>query len=234
MTVALTQSEGRLEGLESRLRQRGLEVWRVPLVRTQTRQGADLSRLLDCPWWLFSSVAAVRAVLELGGSLQGRRLGAVGEATKEALEQAGGLVELLGSATHAASLAEAFIALGEAGCVGLPQGHRALPTLARGLSEAGHQVRAVIVYDTFSLPWPDHLETPDLTLLASPSAAEALPVRIGANTHCLALGPTTARCLRERGWPHTTLPNPSEEEVVATIEQILERKCGRRHEVNSA
>lgn len=225
MTVALTQSEGRLEGLRAQLRQRGLEVWRIPLVRTQTHPGADLSALLDCPWWLFSSTAAVRAVLELGGSVEGRRLGAVGEATREALKQAGGRVELLGPETNAAALAEAFIALGEDGCVGLPQGNQALPTLARRLSNAGYQVYRVVVYDTFPLPWPQGLGAPHLTLLASPSAVDALPEAVGVNTHCLALGPTTAQRLRERGWPHTTLPDPGEEAVIAAIERILGELC---------
>lgn len=225
MTVALTQSEGRLERLQAQLRQRGLEVWRIPLVRTQTHPDADLSALLDCPWWLFSSAAAVRAVLELGGSVEGRRLGAVGEATREALKRAGGRVELLGSEASADALAEAFIALGEGGCVGLPQGNRALPTLARRLGEAGYQVRPVVVYDTFMLPWPRGRGAPDLTLLASPSAVDALPEAVGSNTHCLALGPTTARRLRERGWPHTTLPDPSEEAVIAAIERIRGEPC---------
>lgn len=225
MRVALTQSEGRLEGLPSLLQRMGLEVWRIPLVRTQTLKGADLSPLYSCRCWLFGSLAAVQAVVELGGSLQHRWLGAVGPATKAALEQAGGRVELLAPDGSAESLARAFIARQEAGWVGLPLGNRSLPTLAQHLSKAGYRVQSSVVYQTINLPWPTGLGAPELILLASPSAVDSVPETIGQQAHCLALGPSTALALLKRGWPHTTVSYPNEEAILKAIEEIRGEPC---------
>lgn len=224
MRIALTQSEGRLEGLQERLEAMGLEVLRLPLIQTQTLP-ADLSPLSDCRWWLFTSVAAVRAVLELGGSLQGRALGAVGRATQQALEEVGGRVDLVAPEETAESLAEAFLAQRPFGFVGLPQGNRARPLLAQRLREAGYVVRSVVVYQTQPVPWPPELPAPELVLLSSPSGVEALPEAVGRKARLLALGPTTAAALAERGFPHTVVPRPSVEAVLKTIRHLRGETC---------
>ncbi|ADD28161.1 uroporphyrinogen-III synthase [Meiothermus ruber] len=224
MRIALTQSEGRLEGLQERLEAMGLEVLRFPLVQTQTLP-ADLAPLDDCRWWLFTSVAAVRAVLELRGSLPGRALGAVGRATQQALEEAGGRVDLVAPEETAESLAEAFLALRPFGFVGLPQGNRARPVLAQRLREAGYVVRSVVVYQTQTLPWPSDGPVPELVLLTSPTGVEALPEAVGRKVHLLALGPTTAAALSERGFPHTVVPRPSVEAVLETVRYIRGELC---------
>ncbi|WP_027882040.1 uroporphyrinogen-III synthase [Meiothermus rufus] len=225
MRIALTQSEGRLEGLEAQLEALGLEVWRVPLVRTQPLPQADLSPLEPCRWWLFTSVAAVQAVQALGASLAERWLGAVGPATQAALEAAGGRVVLVAPEGHALSLAEAFLARRPFGWVGLPLGAQARPTLAQRLTQAGYQVRSVVVYETLPQPWPATLPAPDLLLLASPSAVEAVPESIGRQSHALALGPTTAQALLERGWPHTQVAHPSPEGILQTVLQLRGEAC---------
>lgn len=224
MRIVLTQSEGRLAGLQERLEALGLEVSHHPLIQTQTLP-ADLKPLSDCRWWLFSSVAAVRAVLELGADLRGRCLGAVGRATQQALEEAGGRVALVAPEETAEGLAEAFLAQRPFGFVGLPQGNRARPVLAQRLREAGYAVRSVAVYQTQTLSWPDTLPTPDLVLLASPSAVEALPGRVGRQARLLALGPTTAAALAERGFAYTLVPRPSAEAVVQTVQQLRGEIC---------
>lgn len=224
MRIVLTQSEGRLLDLQARLEALGLEVLHHPLIQTQTLP-ADLKPLSDCRWWLFSSVAAVRAVLELGGSLKGRALGAVGPATQRALEEAGGRVDLVAPEETAEALAEAFLALRPFGFVGLPQGSRARPVLAQRLRAAGYVVHSLVVYQTQTLSWPDTLPTPDLVLLASPSGVEALPERVGRQAHLLALGPTTAAALAERGFAYTLVPRPSAEAVVQTVQQLRGEIC---------
>lgn len=224
MRIVLTQSEGRLAGLQERLEALGLEVLHHPLIQTQTLP-ADLRPLSDCRWWLFSSVAAVRAVLELGGDLRGHCLGAVGRATQQALEEAGGRVALIAPEESAESLAEAFLAQRPFGFVGLPQGNRARPVLAQRLREAGYVVRSVVVYQTQTLSWLDTLPTPDLVLLASPSAVQALPERVGRQAHLLALGPTTAAALAERGFAYTLVPRPSAEAVVQTVQRLRGEIC---------
>ena len=224
MRIALTQSEGRLSGLQEHLEAMGLEVVRQPLIQTQLLQ-ADLKPLLGCRWWLFTSVTAVQAVLALGGSLRGRGLGAVGQATRQALEEAGGKVDLVSPDETAEGLAGAFLAQRPFGLVGLPQGNRARPVLAQRLREAGYVVQSVVVYQTQIRPWPTDLPAPDLVLLTSPSGVEALPEWVGGQARLLALGPTTAAALAERGLPHILVPKPSVEAVLETIERIRGERC---------
>ncbi|MBO1436878.1 uroporphyrinogen-III synthase [Meiothermus sp. CFH 77666] len=216
MVIALTQSEGRLAGLAEALEVLGLRVLRVPLIETRTLK-ADLSPLLDCRIWLFTSPAAVQGVLDNGGQLGGRFLGAVGPATQQALEAAGGKVALVAPEASAEGLAEAFLHARPFGFVGLPQGNRARPVLAQRLRAAGYTVRSIPVYETQGRAWPEELSPPDLVLLASPSAVEALPPEIGQKSRLLALGPTTAAALRQRGFPYTLLPQPSAKAVLETI-----------------
>jgi uroporphyrinogen-III synthase len=220
MRVALTQSEGRLVGLEALLIERGFEVVRQPLVQTKTIQEASLEWLSECPWWLFSSAAAVEAVIELGGLLQQRKIGAVGEATAATIEANGARVALRPSETGAEGLASAFIALHEAGPVGWPKGELALPTLAEALVKAGYMVKPLDVYRTEQVPWPKDIAAPEIAVLASPSAVDALPDAIAGNTYCVAIGATTAQRLQARGLPHSTALSPSVDGVLKSIEQI--------------
>ncbi len=229
MRVALTQSEGRLEGLQEALQALGLEVWRVPLIETRTLR-ADPTPLLDCRWWLFTSVAAVRAVRELGLGLKGRALGAVGEATRRALEASGGRVQLVSPQENSESLAEAFLAIRPFGFVGLPQGNLARPSLSRRLQEAGYTVRSVVVYETRPRPWPQDLPAPDLLLLASPSAVWALPEWVGQSAHCLAIGPTTAQALEERGFAHSSVAQPGIGAIAHAIQEIMSQKASANNQ----
>lgn len=219
MKVALTQSAGRLAELEPMLKERGFEVCRFPLVETSTIENADLQPLFSCPWWLFTSVAAVKALVGLKADFSNRRLGAVGGATAKALQEAGGKLGLVSPRADAASLAEAFIARGEAGPVGLPQGDRALPTLADALACAGYPVVKVTVYRTTSGPWPQGV-LPNITVLTSPSAVEALPQEVAERSSLVALGPSTAGALRARGLPHQVANEASVEGVLQAIEQL--------------
>lgn len=223
--VALTHSEGRLEGLESELQAQDFEVLRVPLIQTRTLAGVSLEPLQDCSWWLFTSGAAVRAVLELGGTLARHQLGAVGESTAEAIRSAGAEVALVSSAPEARSLAQSFLSRHEPGPVGVPQGNLAAPTLVNLLLEGGLEVRALTVYTTVSRPWPPTLPQPDLVVLASPSAVEALPLAVASEAQLIALGPTTAKRLRELGLSYVTAPAASVKGVLKAAEQLRSELC---------
>ena len=227
--VALTQSLGRLEMLEASLLRHGLEVLRIPLVRT-VPMAVSLESLHGCAWWLISSISSVEALLTLNADFAAHRFGAVGRATASAIRAAGGLVELVAPEGNAASLATQFLRLevaanaqlgrdGQAGAaVGLPVGDRALSTIQDQLTRVGVSTRTLCVYSSQINPWPKDAPQPDVIVLASPTATLGLPESVAARASLIALGPTTAASVRARGWTCRVARRPS---VEALLELIL-------------
>lgn len=215
--VALTHSAGRLAGLEEALKAHGFEVFHHPLVRIETIPDADIAPLMDCPWWLVTSASSVEALIELGAPFSGRSLGAVGQSTALALRRAGATVELIGPGT-ALGLGEWFLERVRIGPVGLPLGDRALPGLRAMLENAGLEVRAVTVYRNRLQSWPEDAPRPDAVVLASPSAASALPEVVARAARLVALGPSTALQLRSLGLQCLTASEPTTEAVVGLLE----------------
>jgi uroporphyrinogen-III synthase len=219
--VALTQSLGRLENLESSLCANGLQVLRIPLVRTVTLP-VGLEALQACPWWLISSVATVEALETLGADFAAHRFGAVGRATANAIRAAGGEVGLIAPEGNATSLAHRFLMLerkDRTEAVGLPMGDRSLSTLKDNLTRAGITTQTLCVYSSKTNPWPTDVPQPDVIVLASPTATHALPEQVAAQARLIALGTTTAASIKARGW---TCRNAREPSVKALLELILE------------
>ena len=243
MRVALTQSDGRLEGLAPRLRDAGFEVVRVPLLVTkpllddETRSAAE--SLLGLPWRSYASRSAVEAWVELGLPFDdGARLAAVGHGTAAALERARGhpapaageragvgpavsdVLTPAPSASSALGLASVLLAAGAAGSeVGLVQGRRARPELAERLRRGGAKTREAVVYEVTTLPWRVSGSL-DAVLLTSPSAAAALPEEVARDSTLVALGPTTRAALHERGWHSLQAPEPSVTGVLEALERL--------------
>lgn len=249
MRVALTHARGRFEALPAALRRAGWTPVEVPLLSTRPRAGAELragaEALLALPWMLVTSRSTVEAWAALGLPWQraGRpRLGAVGPGTAAALEAAGARPALVAEPATAAGLAGAFRARRDAaGPVGLPQGSRARPALARALAEGGLEPRPLVIYDSLTLPWPDGVAA-DIVVVASPSAARALPEAVGvapgARARLVAVGPTTARAVRARGWRCVQAAGPTPAAIVAAVRSALAfheatgpepRADGRKH-----
>ncbi len=234
MRVALTHARGRFEALPEALGRAGLTAIEAPLLSTRPRAGTELrasaEALLDLPWLLVTSRSTVEAWAALGLPWQraGRpRIGAVGPGTAAALEAAGARPTLVAEPATAAGLAEAFCARRDAaGPVGLPQGNRARPGLARALAGAGFEPRTLVVYDSLTLPWPEGVAA-DLVVLASPSAARALPeavgAALGARARLVAIGPATARAIHARGWRCRRATEPTPAAIVAAVRSALER-----------
>jgi uroporphyrinogen-III synthase len=223
--VVLTQSPGRLDGLDALLAARGYEVVRRPLVetvpRTDARTRASAASLAALPWLLLTSRSTVEALAALAVDLAGPRLGAVGPATAGAAEAAGGKVELTAVPSNAEGLAHAFLGHPEArGPVGLPRGNRALSTLEEMLGEAGIATRPLVVYDTRTRDWRDGAF--DAVVLASPSAVEALPEAAARAGRLVTLGSTTSAAARARGWSCEEAALPTAEETLAALERVLE------------
>lgn len=219
--VALTQSTGRLEGLSTSLEQRGYDVIRNPLIETRPCTDdatvAAAWELLELPWVLFTSRAAVEAWRSFGIPFHGPRFGAVGEKTGKALARAGAEVRLIARPATAEGLADAFVSRRDAaGPVGLPQGNQARPTLRAALQRAGFAVRAVTVYETAPCPWTVEGDV-DAVVLASPSAVQSLPDPVAAAARLITLGPTTSRAVRDRGHHPYEATTPSVEAILDTL-----------------
>lgn len=245
MRIVLTHSQGRFEGLAAALARRGHEVHHRPLIRTRARADGSVrveaEALLALPWLLFTSRSAVEAWRTLGVPWCSPSapeddatplIAAVGRKTASALRQAGAAVALTGERSRAASLAEAFLADPRAaGPVGLPQGDRALPTLRRALERAGFETRPLVLYETVTEAFPEATVAPEgdapganapgaLVVLASPSAAAALPAAAARSATLLAIGPTTAAAVQQRGFACLQAASPNVAGVLAIVDGL--------------
>jgi uroporphyrinogen-III synthase len=226
MRVVLTQSEGRLQGLEQALTQRGFDVIRSPLIQTEplgTPQLREAARqLVACPWLLFTSPAGVNAwsQLEVGFS---PNVGAVGHKTADVLQQAGAQVTLIGEPQNARGLADRFLACDKASApVGLPRGDRALPTLQNVLEANGVETRPLTIYRTVLCDFG--VTDADVVILSSPSAAEALPAAVAGRARLIALGPSTGSTLAEFGFAYTQASRPDADAVIDALQRAISKE----------
>jgi uroporphyrinogen-III synthase len=228
--IALTHSGGRLEALAPALRELGHEVVHTPVIATApllddaTRRAAAL--LVGLPWRCYPSRSAVEAWSALGLPFDdGARLAAVGSGTAAALHAAGAARVLTPerAAANAAGLASAVLAAGARGAeVGLVQGRRARPELESRLRAGGALPRRAIVYAVMSVPWSSDVGF-DAVLLASPSAVAALPDDVARRGHLVALGPTTAAAVRDRGWSCHQASEPTVAGALAALTRVAAR-----------
>ncbi len=218
--VVVTRAESRDGPLSSQLRTLGLEVLLWPAVSVTAASGAAfeqaLARIEEFNWIVFASRAAVTAVINSCPRLPASvRVAAIGRATAQVLRGRGFRVDLMPNEANAASLVNAFATEGCAGArILYPASSRALPTIAQGLTQMGAQVLQVEAYRTEAASldvsdcraWIDR-EVIGAVTFASPSAVVELERALGApdfarllnHAAVVAIGPTTARALAERG-----------------------------------
>jgi len=220
--VVVTRHEDRDGPLSTELKSLGLSVlvWAaIRVVPADTdRLDEALGRAADFDWIVFTSRHAVAAVTgRLPAPPQGVRIAAVGRATAAVLSQHGWPADLVPGEHSAAGLVAAFAASGAAmgARVLYPASSRALPTLATGMTQLGAEVTTVEAYRTAS---GTALDVDDCrawiardgvgaVTFASPSAVAELERALGeqdfarllGNAPAVAIGPTTARALTERG-----------------------------------
>lgn len=224
LRVALTQSEGKLAGLEEGLLERGFEVFRAPLIETKPMLKRHVKErahaLLRCPWLLFTSSSAVEAWAALTLPFDRTLIGAVGRKTAATIEKRGGTVHLSAQAQTSEGLAKAFLQCPDAaGPIGLPRGNRALPTLKDALELNGFGTRSLVIYETVAQPW--NAQDVDVVVLSSPSAVEVLPKAVGERAKLIALGPSTGAELSAYGWQFEQAKRPDANAIIETLEMWL-------------
>ena len=224
--VVVTRAEERDGPLASELKSLGLPVLVWAAIRVlpadTTRLEEALSRAGSFDWIVFTSRHGVAAVTgRLSAPPAGVRVAAVGRATAAVLKQHGWTVNLIPAEPNAAGLVAAFAASSPAQGLRVlyPASSRALPTLALGLSQLGANVTTVEAYRTVSGTTLDvedcraciARDAVGAVTFASPSAVAELENALGkedlarllSRAPAVALGPTTARALTERGYSPT-------------------------------
>ncbi len=218
--VVVTRAESSDGPLSSQLRSLGLSVLLWPAIHVAAPQMGPLEQALrsidQFDWIVFASRYAVAAVIgRLAAPPPGVRIAAVGQATAQVLRQRGWPVDLLPSEANAAALVSAFATqpLGDAKIL-CPASSRALPTIATGLTQLGAEVVQVEAYRTEASSldvegcrsWIAREAIAAVTF-TSPSAVIELELALGrpdferllSGAKAVAIGPTTARELAERG-----------------------------------
>jgi uroporphyrinogen-III synthase len=218
--VVVTRAESANGPLSSQLRELGLPVLLWPAVSVEAAQTGALEEALrtidEFDWIVFASRYAVAAVTgRVATPPANLRVAAVGQATAQVLRQRGWPVDLLPDDANAAALVSVFATKPVSGMkVLFPASSRALPTIAAGLTQLGATVVQVEAYRTQSASvdveecraWIDRGAIGAVTF-ASPSAVIELEHSLGkelfgrllGGAKIVAIGPTTARELVERG-----------------------------------
>jgi uroporphyrinogen III methyltransferase/synthase len=168
------------------------------------------------------------------------KVAAVGHATAQVLNQRGWSVDLVPDDSNAAALVAAFEACVERPRKALfPASSRALPTIAAGLSQLGAEVIQVEAYRTEPAPldveecksWIAR-EAIGAVTFASPSAVIELERSLGkegfdrllAAAPAVAIGPTTARELTDRGRAPVLAESATLQGLARTTQRLMQSR----------
>ena len=145
---------------------------------------------------------------------------AVGEATAEAVEYAGGRVDTMGSGGASDLIADLEVA---GSSIVFPHARAADPATALELERRGATVHAAAAYDTIPIA-PDD-DKVAAAVFGSPSAVEGWLLRRPLDSLIVAaMGSTTASALRVRGVAHPVVPDrPGFEAVAAALAERMIR-----------
>jgi uroporphyrinogen III methyltransferase/synthase len=243
--VVVTRSEAHDGPLSSQLRNLGLPVLLWPAVSVEVAQSGPLEQALaqveSFDWIVFASRHAVAAVTRIIPTQPSNvRIAAVGQATAQVLRQRGWHVDLLPDESNAAGLVDSFGSGTPLRGVRVlyPASSRALPTIAAGLRQLGAEVVQVEAYRTESSATLDVEECRTwisrggigAVTFASPSAVEELEHALGkddfrrllSSAAAVAIGPTTARALSDRGYNSTLAESATLEGLAHTTQRVLQ------------
>jgi uroporphyrinogen-III synthase len=244
--VVVTRSESSGGPLSTELRRLGLSVLLWPAVTVEmAKKGpleAALGALQNFAWIVFASRHAVAAVTAIRPTPAGGvRVAAVGQATAQVLRQRGWPVDLLPSESNAAALVDAFATQEVTGArILFPASSRALPTIAAGLRQLGAEVEQVEAYRTESSSVLDLEDCRSwiargaiaAVTFASPSAVDELEHALGKDDFnrllsaatAVAIGPTTAKALADRGHTPALAESATLQGLAHTTHRLLQTR----------
>ncbi len=253
--VLVTQPEGSSK-LADALRSQGLDVWHVPTIAIEpisdwSEADAELREWTTFDWIVVTSAAVVPLVaerllalgIEVGASPP--LIAAVGDATGDALAQAGWEVDCMPETFGGEALAAELQGLTSlAGArVLFPKSRKARAVLPNALREACANVTEVAMYDTVPAAFDGTSvrETMvggriDAVAFASPSAARSFVSGVGAGIWDAApaslvvacIGPTTSAAVREAGRePDCEPATASVEALASSIGHALQKETLR-------
>ncbi|HWW51363.1 MAG TPA: uroporphyrinogen-III synthase [Verrucomicrobiae bacterium] len=258
--IVVTRAARQAEDLRRSLEHMGAEVLVMPTVCFLAPDAGGaldsaIGGLLRFDWVLFTSQNAVGFFIErcrqLGldhESFEGPkpRVAAVGPATAQVAAEGGWRVSFVASEHSGEGLARELRVLVQGQKVLLPRSDRSDDRLLNALREAGADVTAAIAYRTAR---PEAIDGDvldrirrgevDAIVFASPSAFHNLSdsigapelARLSAHVQFAAIGPTTARALRQAGLRvEIEAKEPSGAGLSETIGEYYERQAsGARH-----
>jgi uroporphyrinogen-III synthase len=221
--IVVTRAPEQAGDLIRMLTHMGAEIIALPAVAFESPEDSQaldraLAELGSFDWVLFTSQNAVRFVSDrlkqIGLPPTIQRIAVVGPATAEAAKQLGFHVDFVATHHTAHSLSAELRDSVAGGKVLLPHSDRADDHIAEGLREAGARVTDVVAYRTVAPEAPDQAVLGrirggefDVAVFSSPSAFHNLDAFVGSGEMAklaesvlfAAIGPTTARAMRESG-----------------------------------
>jgi uroporphyrinogen III methyltransferase/synthase len=254
--IVVTRASHQAQSLVHELERFGAEVILLPAVAFEAPQDSGpldhaLGELSKFDWVLFTSQNAVRFVSsrleQLGLANIAQRIATLGPATAEISREQGFPVDYVATNHTARSLADELRDSINGRSVFLPHSDRADDQIANALRESGALVTDVIAYRTVAPEEPDQAildrirgGAVDVIIFASPSAFDNVAAILGTgdlitiaeHVQFAAIGPTTARAMRESGVRvHIEAEEPSAEGLAdAIVKHYKDGAAPPRHE----
>jgi uroporphyrinogen-III synthase len=257
--VVVTRAAEQSEELVQELIARGAIPVLLPLLSFAAPEDAApmdeaLAELAEFDWVIFTSVNAVRAVATRATSLGYgedqfagvKSVAVVGPATAEAAKEAGFRVDYVPTTHNGLALAQELGERVRGKKVFLPRSDRANPDLPAALKKFGARVTEVVAYRTVppnstdQRKWKEMLDGgADAVLFFSPTAvhhfAELLgeeQLRVAQDTIAMvAIGPITAKALREANVGRMTVP--SDTTAAAAVDALEEYFAENEKQINA-
>ena len=220
--VVLTRTVEDDRALAELLASRGVAVWSRPCVAFETASFQVDRAHYDVGY--FPSPRAVSSFFEQSAAPFDRCV-AVGPSTRNALSDRGCVTSFPSSGAGEEAVIDDLDSLfAGARSVLVVEGDKATGRVARALSERGLEVSRVVAYrhlDVAPEPLPEGLDA-CCAVFSSPSAVDRFArisrsIRIDA----VAIGETTARACRARGWSTTVANEPTPDALARCVTDVL-------------